>query len=108
MPLDEAFSRFAVQEDANGGVMVTAKLKDSQKTNHLPHGSKVYRSTSLAAINTILVEGLEAGPSSKAASNGEQIRIVFIHKHGTMAKARNYMKYFMSEGFYVSVLLRCV
>jgi hypothetical protein len=52
--------------------------------------------------------GLKNGSVSKKASNGEYVRGVFAHKHGTRRKARNYMKYFMfPEGFMLSVLLKC-
>jgi hypothetical protein len=105
--LEDAFESFTADNDVMGGVMVAAVLKASWK-HHSPQGQVAYHGTHLAAIYSILYWGLTPGPAENRASNGDIVRGVFVHKHGTKHKARNYMAYVMFPGgFMVGVLLKC-
>jgi hypothetical protein len=105
--LEDAFESFASDHDVMGGIMVAAVLKASWK-HHSPQGQVAYHGTHLAAIYSILYWGLTPGPAENRASNGDIVRGVFVHKHGTKHKARNYMTYVMFPGgFMVGVLLKC-
>ena len=106
--LEDAFTTFTVIDDVHVGCMVQAVLSPSWYINR-PQGEVAYHGTSMAPLYAILCQGLQRWPDTrKQASNGEQISGVFVHKHGTRHKARNYMKYFMfSGGFIVGVLLQC-
>jgi len=87
---EDAFDTFSSENDIMGGVMVSAELNDGWK-HHAPQGQVGYHGTSLAAICRILSRGLQPGPAAKTASNGQLVRGIFVHKHGTRHKARNYM-----------------
>lgn len=107
--LEDAFTSFELVEDVMGGLMVVAELKESWKSNS-PEGEVAYHGTSLASIYSILCQGLKKGTARKKAATNSTTYLqgVFVHKHGTRHKARNYMKYFMfPEGFMLSVLLKC-
>ena len=103
--LRDAFCSSATIDDIHAGIMVTMTLKNIWKF-YWPSGETAYHGTDILMLYSILCRGLQPGPATKAARNGERISGVFAHKHGTRAKARNYMKYFLlPEGFVVGVLL---
>jgi hypothetical protein len=56
-------------------------------------------------IPWLLVNGLRVGPSTKMASNKEQISGVFVHKHGTRNNTREYMKYCTYIYIYIYIIL---
>ena len=94
-------------DDVNGGIMIDMPLRENWK-QYSPSGEIAYHGTDIACLYSILCRGLLPGPARKTASNGERIGGVFVHKHGTRNKDRNYMKHIMfPEGFAVGVLLTC-
>jgi hypothetical protein len=104
---EDAFESFTSDNDVMGGVIVAAVLKAFWK-QHSPQGQAAYHGTSLAAIYSILYWGLKPGPAKIRAFSGEIVRGIFVHKHGTRNKARDYMRYVMfPAGFMVGVLLKC-
>jgi hypothetical protein len=105
--LEDIFASFTVTADTNGGQSVTGIIHRWARVNEQQH-EVAYHGSSMAALYSILVNGLRVGPSTKMASNKKQITGVFVHKHGTINKARGYMKYWMFPGgFVVAPLFEC-
>jgi DNA-directed RNA polymerase subunit RPC12/RpoP len=105
--LEDIFTSFTVKADKFGGQSVTGIIHERARVNEA-QPDVAYHGSSMAAVYSILVNGLRTGPSTKMASNKQQISGVFVHKHGTINKARGYMKYWMfPSGFVVAPLFEC-
>ena len=107
LTMNAAFEECSAIHDIHGGIMVNVPLRESWKLNW-PRGETAYHGTDIYRSYSIACRGLLEGPSLKADRNGRLVRGVFVHKHGTRKKARNYMKHVLFPGgFAVGVLLTC-
>ena len=106
--LEEAFPSLSVTRDRHAGFMVSGELAPCWKWND-PEGEVAYHGSLMTAVFSVLVNGLKANPGTKKkASNGDYLSGVFCHKHGTLSKARGYMRYFtFPGGFIAAPLFQC-